>query len=167
MWRITAIDGSQAMLDLAATAIRRAGKQSAIQLKLAYAKATGLAAGSFDMVISNSIVHHVAEPAAFWAEVKRLSKPGGLVFMRDLSRPASDAAAAAIVQTYAGTESALLQDEFHRSLLAAYTPDEVREQLRTAGLTDLTVSMASDRHWDVFGHANHGFAMSSFHTGRT
>ena len=60
-------------------------------------------------------------------------------------------AALEIVQTYASQESQLLQEEFYRSLLSAYTVAEVRRQLRRAGLRGLEVSMATDRHLDVFG----------------
>ena len=36
-------------------------------------------------------------------------------------------------------------------LLAAYTPEEVREQLDQADLGVLDVAMVSDRHLDIFG----------------
>jgi len=36
-------------------------------------------------------------------------------------------------------------------LLAAYRPDEVRQQLARAGLEDLTVEVVSDRHMIVWG----------------
>lgn len=150
-WRITAVDTSQAMLDLAAREIERAGLGAAIDLVLADAKATGLPGGAFDVVFSNSILHHVTDTGAFWAELKRLAAPAAAAFLRDLARPASVAEARRIVRQYAAGESALLQEEFHRSLLSAYTVDEVRAQLVRAGIATLEVEMASDRHLDVFG----------------
>ena len=64
---------------------------------------------------------------ALWREIRRLGSAGAWVLLRDLARPASLAHAAAIVQEYARHESVLLQEEFYRSLLAAYTPDEIAE----------------------------------------
>jgi hypothetical protein len=60
------------------------------------------------------------------------------------------AAAKKIVAKNAGGESAILQEEFYRSLLAAYTVSEVRTQLKHAGLP-LSVTMVSDRHLDAWG----------------
>jgi len=41
--------------------------------------------------------------------------------------------------------------DFYRSLLAAFTPAEVRAQLRAAGLEELAVEVISDRHLFVSG----------------
>jgi ubiquinone/menaquinone biosynthesis C-methylase UbiE len=150
-WRIVAADAAQAMLDLARKAVDAAGLARQIELALVDAKATRLPEGSFDIVASNSLLHHVADPAALWRELRRLARPGATLLLRDLMRPASEAAASAIVQQYAGGESKLLQEEFHRSLLAAYTVEEVRDQLARAGLAGLSVAIITDRHLDVFG----------------
>jgi hypothetical protein len=56
-----------------------------------------------------------------------------------------------IVQQYAAHEPVLLQEEYYRSLLSAYTPEEMRAQLDDAGLACLQVARVSDRHVDVFG----------------
>lgn len=150
-WAISAVDASAPMLDVARAAISAAGFSKNISLVLADAKNTGLPAASFDIVFSNSILHHVADTLAFWREVRRMAKPGALILIRDLFRPELEASARAIVTQNAGGESALLQEEFYRSLLAAYTPDEVRAQLAQVGLRGLTVTTVSDRHMDVFG----------------
>ncbi len=150
-WHVTAVDAAGAMLDIARAAALEAGVSHAVEWVRADAKATGLPPGRFDVVFSNSILHHVSDPAAFWAEVKRLAAPGGVIFLRDLARPADEAAARRIVETYADEESQLLQEEFYRSLLAAYTVDEVAAQLEEAGLTGCDVAMVTDRHLDVVG----------------
>ena len=115
------------------------------------AKDTGLPAKSFDVVFSNSILHHIADTEAFWAEVKRLCKQGGFVFIRDLARPASDEDARDIVKKYGGVGPELMQRDYYNSLLAAYTVSEVRAQLDAAGLEAIEATMVSDRHWDAFG----------------
>jgi ubiquinone/menaquinone biosynthesis C-methylase UbiE len=150
-WNIVAVDAAKAMLDLAAAAVAQAGLADRIELLQADAKATGLPAGQFDVVFSNSILHHVSDPEKFWLEVRRLGRKGATVFVRDLFRPPDAATAQKIVAQHAGGETPLLQQEFHRSLLAAYTPQEVRDQLHQAGLTGLTVEQVTDRHMDIFG----------------
>jgi ubiquinone/menaquinone biosynthesis C-methylase UbiE len=150
-WTIVAVDGSAPMLDAAARAIRAAKLDRAIELVLADAKETKLSPCGFDIVFSNSILHHVSSPYAFWKEVSRLAKPGGLIFIRDLARPESETAARALVEKHAGGETALLKEEFYQSLLSAYTQAEVEAQLKAAGLIALKVTMSSDRHLDVFG----------------
>ena len=120
-WRITAVDASAPMLEVARESIRKAGVAPQIKLVLADAKKSPLPACAFDGVISNSILHHVSETAPFWSEVKRVAKPGAWILIRDLARPESEGRARNIVTQNAGGESALLQEEFYRSLLAAYT----------------------------------------------
>jgi ubiquinone/menaquinone biosynthesis C-methylase UbiE len=150
-WHIVAVDASQAMLELAKRAVEAAGASSSIDLVLADAKATKLPPRAFDIVFSNSILHHISEADRFWAEIKRVGRPGATVFLRDLYRPATLDAARDIVDLYAGSESTLLRDEYYRSLLAAYTPGEVRGQIARAGLATLRVETVTDRHMDIYG----------------
>ena len=150
-WRIVAVDASSAMLEHARRAVEDAGASSAVTLVLSDAKSTGLPGAAFDVVFSNSILHHITDTDVFWTEVRRLAKSGALVFLRDLARPKSEEAARRIVQQYAASESPLLQEEYYRSLLSSYTPEEVRAQLARAGLTALNVERVTDRHFDVWG----------------
>ena len=145
-WRVVGADAALAMLRLA-----QRDSQDLTAWVLADAKALPLPAGCFDVVFSNSILHHITDVEPLWAEVKRVARPGALVFLRDLARPDDAHAARAIVDCYARDESPLLQEEFYRSLLSAYTPEEVRGQLDRAGLAALEVAQVTDRHLDVFG----------------
>ena len=54
----------------------RAGFTDRIAIGVADAKATGLPDGSFDVVMSNSLVHHVPEPAGALREMWRLASHG-------------------------------------------------------------------------------------------
>ena len=54
---------------------------------------------TFAAVMSNSIVHHIPEPAAVVAEMVRVLQPGGRIFVRDLLRPADGATFATIVES--------------------------------------------------------------------
>ena len=150
-WHVVAIDVSHAMLRLARGAVAGAGLAKRIALLETDAKRLPMVSWSADVVYSNSILHHITDNARLWAEIRRIARPGGLIFIRDLARPADECAARAIVDRYAGTESVLLQEEFYRSLLSAYTPEEAREQIARAGLAGLQVAMVTDRHLDVWG----------------
>jgi ubiquinone/menaquinone biosynthesis C-methylase UbiE len=150
-WHVVAADASGPMVQIARRAVAEAGLSDSIEIVLADAKSTGLPMHAFDVVFSNSILHHVAFTEPFWMEVRRLGRPGGLVFLRDLARPVDEAAARAIVARCAGAESPQLQLDYYNSLLAAYTPEEVRAQLGHAGLEGLSAMMVTDRHMDVYG----------------
>jgi len=150
-WRITAVDAAAPMIEIARAAAAGQGAGNCVRFVAADAKATGLPAGAFDVVFSNSILHHITDTAALWAQVRRLGRDGALVFFRDLARPASESAARAIVDTYAAEESDVLREEYYRSLLSAYEPEEVRRHLADAALAHLHVAMVTDRHLDVWG----------------
>ena len=55
-----------------------------------------------------------------------------------------------MVETWSGTEPEVLKLDFFHSLCAAYTVEEVREQLLRAGL-ELEVEKITDRHLVVSG----------------
>jgi SAM-dependent methyltransferase len=131
--------------------VAAAGLNERVSLVRADGCRTGLPPQSFNVVTSNSILHHVRDPNAFWEECKRLARPGALLFHRDLMRPDCEDAVRRIVDRHAGGESPLLREEFHRSLLSAYEPDEIRAQLDRAGLGMLTVEAVTDRHVDFYG----------------
>lgn len=106
----------------------------------------------FDLVASNSLLHHVADPADVWTAVRGLGRPGGAVHVADLRRPTDTEARDALVDRYAAGEPRVLVEDFRHSLSAAYRPDEVEQQLDDAGLAGhLAVEVVSDRHLVVHG----------------
>jgi ubiquinone/menaquinone biosynthesis C-methylase UbiE len=153
-WRLTGVDASKPMIAIARQASEQAGAARMLRWLVADAADTHLPEKSFDVVLSNSILHHVADPAAFWAEARRIAKPGATWLLRDLLRPADENQARALVDQYAANESAILREEYYRSLLSAYRAEELRCQLDAAGLQSLQVVIVTDRHVDVFGRAS-------------
>lgn len=149
--RITAIDLADEMLKVGRRNVEAAGFGPLISLELVDAKGLPYADGSFDLVMSNSIVHHIPEPRETLAEMARVLRPGGVLFLRDLSRPDSVEAVEQIVRTYAGSENARQQQLFRQSLHAALTVDEVAGLLATVGLPREWVRQTSDRHWTIAG----------------
>ncbi len=149
--RITAIDLSREMLKLGERNVAGAGFSERVRVEYVDAKRLPYADGQFDAVISNSIIHHIPAPGTVLGEMKRVLRPGGLLFVRDLSRPADESTLHQLVQTYAGGENAHQQQMFRDSLHAALTLEEVRELLAEQDLPADWVGQTSDRHWTIAG----------------
>lgn len=147
---ITAIDGSAPMIALGREAARAAGVENRLTLLHTRIPGPPPASQAFDAVLSKDLLHHLHDPRVLWDEVRRLGRPGAAVYVMDLVRPDSVEAAQAMVQDGAASEDPILQRDFFASLLAAFTPDEVRQQLRDAGL-DLTVGPIGVRHMLIKG----------------
>lgn len=106
---------------------------------------------AFDVVMSNSIVHHIPEPFAVLKEIARVARPGGTIFLRDLMRPGDDAVVDHLVKTYAGDANANQQKMFEESLRAALTLEEVQVMVGRLGFDPKQVRQSSDRHWTWAG----------------
>src|SRR6185503_9223364 len=100
--RVVAIDMAQQMLYLGRRNVERAGLAKRIELRLVDAKQMPFGHASFDCIMSNSIVHHIPAPLAVFAEMARAVQSGGVLFVRDLLRPADLDALRHFVTTYAG-----------------------------------------------------------------
>lgn len=148
--RVTGVDGSPAMIRLAEEAVRVAGLADRIALRCERFQTLTLPEPA-DAAVSNSLVHHLANPLQFWYMLKKLVKPGSFVLVMDLLRPESSEAAQAIVDQYAANEPAILRRDFYHSLLAAFTEDEVAAQLAELNLSRLLIDVPDDRHWVVGG----------------
>jgi ubiquinone/menaquinone biosynthesis C-methylase UbiE len=156
---VDAIDLAEHMLALARRNIERAGPGSRISLARVDAKRTSWPDGAFDAVISNSIVHHIPEPANVMREMWRLVAPRGALFVRDLARPESAKRVRELADLYApvrpsGEAAADARAErqrvlFAASLHAALTADEVRAIVAPFGIDASAVRMTSDRHWTL------------------
>lgn len=155
---VTAVDGSQAMIALGREAVKAAGEDGKVRLLCARVPGLNLRPQSFNAVVSNSLLHHLPQPGVFWDEAKRLGRPGAAVLVMDLHRPASPERAREIVEENAAAEAPVLKTDFFNSLCAAFTLEEVRDQLHQAGLQGLRCELVSDRHWAAWGRLPKGGA---------
>jgi ubiquinone/menaquinone biosynthesis C-methylase UbiE len=146
-WQITGIDLAQSMLDVGQKNIEYSGLQDHIKLELVDAKQLPYPDACFDMVVSNSLVHHLPDPLPFLLELKRVLKSNGAILMQDLIRPDSQERLNAIVEKVVADCNAHQQQLFRDSLHAAFTLDEVSELLQQAGLEGVKVYQSSERHW--------------------
>jgi ubiquinone/menaquinone biosynthesis C-methylase UbiE len=149
--RVDGVDGAEAMLAPGRQAIAAAGLTERVRLIHGYLPHCRLPRAHYDAVISNSLLHHLNDPMVLWAAIESYARPGAPVFVMDLLRPGSPAAATALVEAYAGEEPEILRRDFYHSLLAAYRPEEIEAQLVTAGMSHLDLEVISDRHWLVSG----------------
>jgi ubiquinone/menaquinone biosynthesis C-methylase UbiE len=132
---------------LAERNVRAAGLEKRIRLQHADAKRMPFADAAFAAVISNSIVHHIPEPALVLAEMVRVLKPGGTLFVRDLLRPADESTLRTLVDVYAGGANEHQRQMFADSLHAALSLEELRVLVARIGFDPLAVRQTTDRHW--------------------
>ncbi len=152
--RVQGIDGAVAMLRCGLAIL--AGDDAAdvrgrVELIQARLPVESLPRPGYDIVISNSLLHHLSEPSILWKTVEAAAAPGAPVFIMDLMRPAAEAEARRLVDVYMPVEPEILKRDFFNSLLAAFTVDEVRAQLVESGLEYLKAGPVSDRHLAVWG----------------
>lgn len=145
--QIIGIDLAQNMLSIGSKNIEQAGLQKQIALELVDSKELPYPDQQFEMVISNSLVHHLPDPLPFFMEIKRVLKPNGAILIRDLIRPADEATMNAMVESIGPEYDEHQKKLFRESLHAAFTVNELHELVQKAGLDDVQVYQSSDRHW--------------------
>ena len=145
--RVMAIDMAVNMLDLARYNIEAESLIERITLAKVDAKDMPYQDRMFDTVISNSIIHHIPEPIQCVREMVRVTADGGMLFVRDLLRPGTDAEVKRIVQEYTGDENEHSQQMFDDSLRAALSLDEIRDIATEFGFDAESVQQTTDRHW--------------------
>jgi ubiquinone/menaquinone biosynthesis C-methylase UbiE len=145
--RVMACDAASHMLDQARYNLAGYNFNDRIELHQVDAKALPFQETKFDVVMSNSIIHHIPEPLAVLREAVRVTRPGGLLFFRDLLRPESEQQLDHLVETYAVGCNDHQRQMFADSLHAALSLDEIRGLVASLGFAPDTVQQTSDRHW--------------------
>jgi ubiquinone/menaquinone biosynthesis C-methylase UbiE len=144
---IAAVDLSAEMLVVAKQNVAAAGMADVVRLERLDAKMLPYPDERFQAVLSNSIVHHVPAPEEALAEAVRVTAPGGLLFFRDLLRPADEAELERLVDLYTVGSSGNQKQLFRQSLHAALNLAEIRSIVAGLGFNPTDVRATSDRHW--------------------
>ena len=148
---IDGLDGAPQMLAHGKLAIQKAQLEDRIHLILGRLPGANVRDDHYEVIMSNSLLHHLHEPDVLWETIKQFGVSGSRVFIMDLMRPESEQAAKELVNLYASSEPRILRDDFFHSLCAAFLPEEIQSQLAFAGLSHFKIRVISDRHVNVFG----------------
>ncbi len=146
-WTVTGIDLSQTMLKLGASHVAQAELGDRIRLDYADAKQLPYPDDSFDLVISNSIIHHLPDPLPGLREMRRVLKPQGGLLLRDLLRPVDQETVAHLVAQLGADYDPHQTQLFRDSLCAAFSQSEMAEMLEKSGFAGISPYLSSDRHW--------------------
>lgn len=146
---ILGVDMSTSMLTVARRSALARGLGDRLELREMDAKALAVEAASYDLVISNSVAHHIPDPTDLFRQIARAVRPDGAILVRDLFRPETDDSAMEIVERVAPDDTDKQKKLLFDSLKAALTVGEVREMAHRAGLRDVVVAKVSDRHWSL------------------
>jgi SAM-dependent methyltransferase len=146
-WRAEAVDGAAAMLAQA----ELSGLGGRLRLHLARLPDWRPPEGPVELVLSNSLLHHLPDPGLLWQALRAVGLSGAAVLVADLSRPASESQARELVSRYSAGEPEVLRRDFLASLCAAFRPDELRPSLESHGLGSLQLEQISDRHLLIWG----------------
>jgi len=157
--KVLGLDGAPMMLAVARERLAGAPPGLADRLRFEQALLPLAAAGEleahFSAVVSNSLLHHLHDPAVLWQTVAQLGAPGAFIYVQDLRRPANAEAVEALVAIEMASAPEVLRRDYRASLHAAFTVAEVREQLEHAGLAaQLQVAPLQERYLEVWGQLN-------------
>lgn len=143
--RLTGVDLSEPMLQKARIAAEDAGVADRLEFRVGDAGSLPFPERSFDVVLCNSVLHHLPAPLALFNEFSRVVKPGGAILLRDLRRPSRlefPFHAGWFGRHYSGVMSRLYRD----SLRAAYTRAELDDLLHRSKLTGARVFRTGRTH---------------------
>lgn len=135
--QVLAVDISPNMLEKA----RKLAKESGFQIKTIVADCTQLPFEdySLDLVTSTNLIHMLDDASPFFAELRRIVKPGGkgLItgFRRDVPRFFKRIVS---LSNVVRRNSAL--DDFNTVINASFTENELEQLLRELGFRDFTVT---------------------------
>jgi len=147
--RVMGVDLAHHMLRVAARNVEQSGLGDRVELRHGDAKDLGLEDASFDVVYSNTILHHIPDPRPFLREAARLLRPGGALLIRDLFRPESAERVEELVALHAVDSDDYQRGLFAASLHAAFTPEELRALADESGLSHAELVVDTDRHMSL------------------
>ena len=150
---IHAVDGAPVMLEQAKIAIAEKGLEQQVHLFCGtLPKRMNLPQKRYDVILSNSFLHHLADPMVLWNELLEYGDSNTAILVIDLIRPDTEEKLSSIIDHYMADAPSLLQRDMECSLRAAFTVEEVHSQLEEAGLLQcLTVVQVSPFQFAVHG----------------
>jgi len=146
-----AVDGSANMLKHGAELNEQVNLSHRIKLIETCLPKPRLPQPFYHAIISNSLLHHLHDPFVLWQTIQQHAKPFAHVFVMDLIRPVDEQTVKYLSGEYSSNEPDILKQDFENSLRAAFTLNEVRQQLNEMGLTNLNIEQVSELHMIIYG----------------
>jgi len=143
--RVVGVDRSASMIQTARQAAAEQGLAGRASFFLGDANGLCFPDGCFDVVLSNSLLHHLEHPVTAFQEMARVAKPEGLILLRDLRRPAR-LAFPFHVRWYGRYYFGLMYKLYVDSVRASYTAEELADLLRASRLADAQVFLHQRTH---------------------
>ncbi len=131
--RVFGVDRSKAMVQAAKSTAQERNLGTQVQFFLGDANCLCFPDAVFDLVFTNSLIHHLENPVLAFQEMARVTRPGGWVMVRDIRRP-SRFSFPLHVALYGRHYKGFMRQLYTASLRSAYTYDEFRELLNCASL---------------------------------
>lgn len=135
-WKFLGVDRSSNMIAEAVANLAAAGSELAgrVEFQVADANALPFPDATFDLVICNSVLHHMAEPERLLAEMARLVKPHGALLLRDLRRPGR-LGYRWHVRWHGRHYSGKMRELYRASVRSAYMAPELQRLVESSRLT--------------------------------
>lgn len=127
------VDRSEAMLAEGRRQTERLGLSARVRFQAGDGNRLESPDQAFDLVLCNSVLHHLAQPLRVLNEIARVAKPAGAILVRDLRRP-SRLACPLHLRWYGRHYAGKMRELYEASVRAAYTFDELSELARGSKL---------------------------------
>jgi len=157
-WRYLGVDRSEPMIRRALEPVESSSALSAregtafepgdVQFLIGDANSLPFRDATFDLVLCNSVLHHIHDPSRLLAEIGRVAKSGAAILLRDLRRP-SRVGYAFHVRWHGRHYAELMYKLYCDSVRAAYTPEELSSMLRSAGMQGASVFTYRSTHLGI------------------
>ncbi len=149
---VLGVDGAKEMLKLAQLEVNKNQElKDRISFLESFIPSSKIPKKQYQAIISNSLLHHLHNPSVLWNTVKELANTETHIFIADLFRPDTPEQARQIVEELSSNDPEILKRDFYNSLCAAFTPEEIREQLSLSGLNNLKIEKIDAIHLIVWG----------------
>lgn len=149
-WSFIGVDRSPGMIAQARTNLAAAAGavEARVQFEIADGNRLPFPDRSFDLVMCNSVLHHLAEPEKLLSEMARLATSNGAILLRDLRRP-NRLAYPLHVRWHGRNYSGEMLRLYRDSVRAAYTMPELDQFLKLAGIPGARVFQHRSTHVGV------------------
>lgn len=149
-WKLSGVDRSEGMIGQARANLAAAGDEwgHRVTFELADGNRLPFPDKSFELVMCNSVLHHLSEPANLLSEMARLATQDGAILLRDLRRP-SRLAYPLHVRWHGRNYSGEMRRLYRDSVRAAYTVPELERLLGSSAISGARVFRHRSTHIGV------------------